>query len=144
MSTLMTIQQKAQRPEAWLITMDVRAVLWTHCTHGSSFLGEVIHHWGSPGWSMDTTFPKGTAVISYTNSFPDCSSTENDLLLLGMSHMVQISGTCLLTVSSELLRLSHYMLCPLIMGSLSIRTCRQFNGSFSGSQKDCMGISGKT
>lgn len=58
---------------------------------------------------MDTTFPKGTAVTSYMSSCPDCSSTENDLVLLGMSLMVQISGTCVLTVTSELLKLSHYM-----------------------------------
>ena len=58
---------------------------------------------------MDTAFPKGTAVISYTDFSPDCRSTENYLLLLGMSHVVQISGTCLLTVSSELLRLGCYM-----------------------------------
>lgn len=120
--------------------MDARAVLWTHCTHGSIFLGEVIHHWGRPGWSMDTTFPKGTAVISHTVSSPDCSSTGNDLLLLGMSCMVQISGTRVLTVSSELLKLSHYMSCPLVMGSLSKRACRQFNGSFSGAIKIAQGF----
>lgn len=57
---------------------------------------------------MDTASPKGTAVMFYADSSPDCRSTENDLLLLGMSHVVQILGTCLLTVSSELLRLGRY------------------------------------
>lgn len=60
---------------------------------------------------MDTIFPKGPAVTSYTNSSPDCGSTENGLVLLGMSLVVQISGTCLLTVT-ELLKLSHYVQCP--------------------------------
>lgn len=93
---------------------------------------------------MDTAFPKGTAVISYMDSAPHCRSTENYLLLLGMSHVVQILGTCLLTASSGLLRLGCYMHCPLIIGSLPIKACRQFNGSFSGAKKDRMGISEKT
>jgi len=58
---------------------------------------------------MDTVFSKRTAVISYTDSSSDCRSTENNLLLLGISHVVQISGTCLLTVNSELLRLGYYL-----------------------------------
>lgn len=93
---------------------------------------------------MDTAFPKGTAVISYTDSSPDCCSTEHDLLLLGMSYVVQISGTCLRTISAELLKLGLSLQRPLSSRSLPMRAHRQFNESFSGAKKDCMGISRKT
>lgn len=50
---------------------------------------------------------------------PDCRSTEDDLLLLGMSYVVQILWTCLCAVSAELLKLGPSIQSPLRWRSFS-------------------------
>lgn len=109
-SVLMAVQWNPKRGEAWVITTGVRAVLWTHCTHGNSFLGEVIHHsLGKSRMKYGCRLPKRDNCDLLHGHSADCCRLENDLLLLGMSHVVQTSVTCLLTVSSEILRLDCYI-----------------------------------
>lgn len=79
-----------------------------------------LHSWEQLSWRGDSSLrksrmkygcpvPKRDDCDLLHGHSPDCCSIENDLLPLGMSRVVQTSVTCLLTVSSEILRLDCYI-----------------------------------